>query len=103
LSCNGLDSMKEHIDMAFGDAWLERGMNVMFIDQPGTGQALRQRDLTARYDSEAWGTPALEYLQSRSDVISNKIGMAGLSLGGYYAPRVAANEPRFALCKAGGV
>ena len=98
LSCNGLDSMKEHIDMAFGDAWLERGMNVMFIDQPGTGQALRQRDLTARYDAEAWGTPAFDYLASRPDVISNKIGMAGLSLGGYYAPRVAANEPRFALC-----
>ena len=98
LSCNGLDSMKEHIDMAFGDAWLERGMNVMFIDQPGTGEALRKRGLTARYDTEAWATPALEYLMTRADVIPNKIGINGLSLGGYYAPRAAANEPRFALC-----
>jgi len=98
VSCNGLDSMKEHIDMAFGDAWLKRGINVLFVDQPGTGQALRQRGLTAVYDAERWGTPALEYLLTRSDVIPNKIGMSGLSLGGYYAPRVASNEPRFALC-----
>lgn len=98
VSCNGLDSMKEHIDMAFGDSWLERGMNVLFVDQPGTGEALRKRNLTARWDSEAWGTPALEYLLTRSDVIPTKIGMHGLSLGGYYAPRVAANEPRYALC-----
>jgi esterase/lipase len=98
VSCNGLDSMKEHIDMGFGDAWLKRGINVLFVDQPGTGQALRQRNLTAVYDAERWGTPALEYLLTRSDVIPNKIGMSGLSLGGYYAPRVASNEPRFALC-----
>lgn len=98
VSCNGLDSMKEHIDMAFGDAWLKRGINVLFVDQPGTGQALRQRGLTAVYDTERWATPALEYLLTRADVIPNKIGMSGLSLGGYYAPRAAANEPRFALC-----
>ncbi len=98
VSCNGLDSMKEHIDMAFGDAWLARGINILFVDQPGTGAALRQRDLTAVHDSERWATPALEYLQTRADVDSKKIGMCGLSLGGYYAPRAAANEPRFALC-----
>ncbi len=102
VSCNGLDSAKEHIYMGYGEAWLKRGINVLFVDQPGTGQALRKTGLTAVYDSERWATPALEYLQSRPEVISNKIGMYGLSLGGYYAPRAAANEPRFALCAIGG-
>jgi dienelactone hydrolase len=99
VSCNGLDSMKEQVNMAgHGAANLERGINTLFVDQPGTGEALRKRGLTAVYDAERWGTPALEYLLTRPDVIPNKIGMFGLSLGGYYAPRVAANEPRFALC-----
>ncbi|MCZ0954376.1 MAG: alpha/beta hydrolase [Rhodospirillaceae bacterium] len=99
ISCNGLDSMKEQVNMAgHGASNLERGINTLFVDQPGTGEALRKRGLTAVHDTERWGTPALEYLLSRGDVIPNKVGMFGLSLGGYYAPRAAANEPRFALC-----
>ena len=99
VSCNGLDSMKEQVNMGgHGASNLERGINTLFVDQPGTGEALRKGGLTAVYDAERWGTPALEYLLTRSDVIAEKIGMFGLSLGGYYAPRVAANEPRYALC-----
>lgn len=99
VSCNGLDSMKEQVNMAgHGASNLERGINTLFVDQPGTGEALRKRGLTAVYDTERWGTPALEYLLARDDVVPEKIGMFGLSLGGYYAPRAAANEPRFALC-----
>ncbi len=99
VSCNGLDSMKEQVMMAgHGIENLRRGINTLFVDQPGTGEALRKRGLTAVYDTERWATPAWEYLASRADVDANKIGMFGLSLGGYYAPRAAANEPRFALC-----
>lgn len=99
VSCNGLDSMKEQVNMGgHGAANLERGINTLFVDQPGTGEALRKRGLTAIFDSERWGTPALDYLLTRPDVIPSKVGIFGLSLGGYYAPRVAANEPRYALC-----
>lgn len=99
VSCNGLDSMKEQVNMGgHGAVNLARGMNTLLIDQPGTGEALRKNKLPAVYDSERWGTPVWEYLASRSDVDDKKIGMFGLSLGGYYAPRVAANEPRYALC-----
>jgi len=99
VSCNGLDSMKEQVMMAgHGIENLRRGINTLFVDQPGTGEALRKRNLAAVYDTERWGTPAWEYLASRADVDKRKIGIFGLSLGGYYAPRAAANEPRFALC-----
>jgi fermentation-respiration switch protein FrsA (DUF1100 family) len=98
VSVNGLDSMKEQVLMGHGAANLERGMNTLFLDQPGTGEAIRKRGLTAVYNAEAWGTPALEYLLTRSDVIHSKIGIFGLSFGGYHAPRIAANEPRYALC-----
>jgi dienelactone hydrolase len=99
VSCNGLDSMKEQVNMGgHGRVNLERGLNTLFVDQPGTGEALRKRGLTAVFESERWATPALEYLLTRPDVDPARIGMFGLSLGGYYAPRAAANEPRFTLC-----
>lgn len=99
VSCNGLDSMKEQVDMVgHGRVNLERGMNTLMLDQPGTGEAIRKRNLPAVYDSERWGSPAFDYLLTRNDVIAEKIGMFGLSFGGYHAPRIAANDPRYALC-----
>lgn len=99
VSVNGLDSMKEQVNMAgHGAANLERGINTLFIDQPGTGEALRKRGLTAVYDAERWGSAAFDHLLTRSDVIHNRIGIFGLSFGGYHAPRIAANDPRYALC-----
>jgi fermentation-respiration switch protein FrsA (DUF1100 family) len=98
VSVNGLDSMKEQVLMGHGFTNLERGLNTLFLDQPGTGEAIRKRGLPAVYNAEAWGTPALEYLLTRSDVLHDKIGIFGLSFGGYHAPRIAANEPRYALC-----
>ena len=99
VSCNGLDSMKEQIYGAgFAEAYRRRGISTLLIDQPGTGEALRLRQIHGVFDSERWATPAMDYLQSRKDVDPKRIGMFGLSLGGYFAPRAAAMEPRFALC-----
>ncbi|MBA4355460.1 MAG: alpha/beta hydrolase, partial [Novosphingobium sp.] len=99
VSVNGLDSMKEQVNMAgHGASNLERGMNTLFLDQPGTGEAIRKRNLPAVFDAERWGSPAFDYLLSRPDVIASKIGVFGLSFGGYHAPRIAANDPRYALC-----
>jgi fermentation-respiration switch protein FrsA (DUF1100 family) len=99
VSVNGLDSMKEQVNMAgHGLANLERGINTLFVDQPGTGEAIRKRGLPAVYDAERWGSPAFDYLLTRPDVIPGKIGIFGLSFGGYHAPRIAANDPRYALC-----
>lgn len=99
VSVNGLDSMKEQVAMAgHGAVNLERGMNTLLLDQPGTGEAIRRRGLPAVFDSERWGSPAFDYLLTRSDVIHDRIGIFGLSFGGYHAPRIAANDPRYALC-----
>lgn len=99
VSVNGLDSMKEQVCMAgHGQANLERGINTLFIDQPGTGEAIRKRGQPAIVEAEHWGTPALDYLLTRDDVDPARIGIFGLSFGGYHAPRIAANEPRYALC-----
>jgi dipeptidyl aminopeptidase/acylaminoacyl peptidase len=55
-------------------------------------------ELTGVYDSERWATPAFDWLAQQTGVDAARIGIFGLSLGGYFAPRAAAFEPRFALC-----
>ncbi|GIE94278.1 alpha/beta hydrolase family protein [Paractinoplanes rishiriensis] len=100
---NGLDSTKEH--MYASSHWAElaaRGISCLMLDQPGTGEALRLRGLTARIDAETWAGAAVDYLETRSGVDAARIGIVGWSLGGYYAPRAAAYEKRFALCVAWG-
>ncbi len=100
---NGLDSVKEMIYWSgIGEALRKRGVSTLMIDHPGVGEALRLRGLHGVYDSERWGTPAYETLAARDDVDENAIGIMGWSLGGYYAPRAAAFEDRFALCVAWG-
>ena len=97
---NGLDSAKEH--MYSSSHWEElaaRGISCLMLDQPGTGEALRLQGLTARIDTEAWAGAAVDYLETRDDVDASRIGIVGWSLGGYYSPRAAAFEKRFALVR----
>lgn len=99
VSCNGLDSMKEQIYGAGNpEAFRLRGVSTLLIDQPGTGEALRNLGLNGRHDAEAWGSAAYDYLLARDDIDHDRIGIFGLSLGGYFAPRVAAIDSRFKLC-----
>ncbi|WP_225774269.1 alpha/beta hydrolase family protein [Pseudomonas sp. Marseille-Q5115] len=97
VQVNGLDSTKEMKYRVGLPAWLaKRGVSSLIIDQPGTGEALRLHNLTARYDSEHWASRVVDWLETRADVDPKRIGMEGVSLGGYYCPRAVAFEPRFA-------
>ena len=100
---NGLDSTKEHIYCSGHGAELAaRGISTLMVDTPGTGEALRLQGLTSQIDTEEWATACVDYLQTREDVDPARIGLAGWSLGGYYAPRAAAFEKRLALVVAWG-
>ncbi|MFD0689657.1 alpha/beta hydrolase family protein [Actinomadura fibrosa] len=100
---NGLDSTKEHqYSSGHWEELAARGISCLMLDQPGSGEALRLQGLTARIDAEAWGSAAFDWLAARPDVDSARIGIVGWSLGGYYAPRVAAFEHRYALVVAWG-
>ena len=69
IHTNGLDSVKEMTYWSgIGDHLRARGISMLAIDHPGVGEALRLRDLPGRHDSEAWVTPAVDYLGSRQDV-----------------------------------
>jgi hypothetical protein len=96
---NGLDSTKEMVYRAgaFPELLAKRGISSLFIDQPGTGEALRLHGMTAIPETEQWATKVVDYLQARSEIDPQRIGLLGVSLGGYYCPRAVAFEPRFAL------
>jgi pimeloyl-ACP methyl ester carboxylesterase len=62
------------------------------MDGPGQGEA--GFELAIRHDYEVAVAAMLDALGSRMDIDLARIGAAGVSLGGYYAPRAAAFEPR---------
>ncbi|CAN5300922.1 prolyl oligopeptidase family serine peptidase [soil metagenome] len=103
IHCNGLDSIKEMLYLCETAQELSRrGVSSLLIDQPGVGEALRLQYLHAVFDSERWAGAAVDYLETRADVDPSRIGIVGISLGGYFAPRAAAFEPRLALCVSWG-
>jgi dipeptidyl aminopeptidase/acylaminoacyl peptidase len=99
---DGLDVTKE-IQYFKGVADLvARGIACLIVDGPGNGEAIRFRDLYLRHDTEHYATPVFDYLASRPEVDEKRIGVMAISLGGYYAPRAAAYEQRYACCIAWG-
>jgi len=95
--CNGLDSCKELLYWSrLPEALARRSISTLCIDQPGTGEALRLHDLPVDPHSESWASKAVDWLETRAEVDPRRIGMTGISLGGHFAPRAVAYEPRFA-------
>ncbi len=99
---DGLDITKELQYFRGVPEFAKRGMACLIIDAPGNGEAIRFRGMPARHDSEVAGGAAIDYLEKRADVNKGRIGVVGISLGGYFAPRAAAFEKRFKACVAWG-
>jgi 2,6-dihydroxypseudooxynicotine hydrolase len=95
----GLDSTKEEGE-AYEAPFLARGMATLIFDGPGQGEA--QYDFAIRGDYEAPVGSVLDYIETRRDLDAARIGMWGVSLGGYYAPRAAAFDKRIMACIALG-
>ncbi len=95
--CNGLDSNKELLYWTrLPEQLARRGISTLCVDQPGSGEALRLQDLPVDPHSESWASRAVDWLEQQPGVDPAKIGMTGISLGGHFAPRAVAYEPRFA-------
>ena len=99
---NGMDNCKEMSVLFAGLEFAARGIHTLAIDGPGQGESLRLRKIHTRYDYEAAGTAAYNYVASRADVDPKKVTVMGYSFGGYYAPRIVAFEKRYAACVAFG-
>ena len=93
LMTMGLDSTKEEL-LTFEMDFLRRGMAILAFDGPGQGEA--EYDFPIRYDYENVVAPVIDWLKAnlRDDIDTDRIGIWGISLGGYYAPRTVAFEKR---------
>ena len=87
----GLDSTKEELQ-ATADYFLARGLATLAIDGPGQGESEYELPIEPAYEKVA--TAAVDYLQDRAGLDRERIGLFGVSLGGYYAARSAAYEKR---------
>lgn len=98
MAC-GLDSTKEETE-AYEAPFMARGIAILVFDGPGQGEA--QYDLPIRGNYETAVKAVIDYIGTRADLDSNRVGMWGVSLGGYYAPRAAAFDKRIKACIALG-
>jgi pimeloyl-ACP methyl ester carboxylesterase len=87
----GLDSTKEEFFLLEGE-FLKRGMATLSVD--GFGQGEVGFGLPIRPDYERGVSAVLDALATTDDVDLDRIGAIGVSLGGFYAPLVAAREKR---------
>ncbi len=93
----GLDSAKEEFGTT-EQLFLDRGLATFSVDGPGQGEA--EYDLPIRGDWEVPGAAILDRLSAEPALDSRRIGVWGVSLGGYYAPRVASGDERVRVCVA---
>jgi len=95
VMCMGLDSTKEEMD-SNESVFLARGMATLAFDGPGQGEG--EYDFAIRGDYEAVVGSVIDFVATRGDLDAARVGLWGVSLGGYYAPRAAAFDKRIKAC-----
>jgi pimeloyl-ACP methyl ester carboxylesterase len=87
----GLDSTKEEF-FNWENVFLQRGIATFSLDGPGQGET--GYDLPLRPDYEVASAAAVDALSQRPELDPDRLGVVGVSMGGYYAARAAAFDHR---------
>jgi dipeptidyl aminopeptidase/acylaminoacyl peptidase len=93
LFLGGADAYAEEIYFG-GKQMLDRGWAMLLVDTPGRGSSIYLKGITTRPDYEVPGKACVDYLVSRPEVDPARVALLGISMAGYYAPRVAAFDNR---------
>jgi dipeptidyl aminopeptidase/acylaminoacyl peptidase len=91
----GLDSAKEEFP-ATEELFLRRRLATFSVDGPGQGEA--EYDLAIRPDWEVPGGAIIDAVTRQPGIDPARVGVWGVSLGGYYAARLAAGDQRVRAC-----
>ncbi len=95
IAVSGYDGTIEETYFQIGRAALERGVNVCLFAGPGQMDSLRfAPGLVFEPDFERPVAALVDMLLSRPEVDASRLALYGISLGGYFAPRAAAFDPR---------
>ena len=89
----GGETFCEDLYAYIGPAGVERGYNVLLVDLPEQG-ITPAMGMVARPDTETPMSAVLDFLLARPQVDPERIGVFGISGGGYLAPRAAMFEKR---------
>jgi len=95
IMISGLDSAKEEL-RATEELFLDRGIATFAVDGPGQGEA--EYGLAIRPDWEVPGGAILDAVTGLPGLDPERIGLWGVSLGGYYAARLASGDQRARAC-----
>lgn len=87
----GLDSTKEEFHL-WESVFLRRGMATLSLDGPGQGETGFHMPIRADYEVAVHAI--LDAVAGAAGLDLERVGAAGVSLGGYYVVRAAAFEPR---------
>ncbi len=96
ISTNGSDGANVAAWVQGGAAGVERGYAVLVYDGPGQNALLHEQHIGFRPDWEAVVTPIVDWALARPELDDDRLVLAGVSQGGYWAPRAAAFEHRLA-------
>lgn len=105
INVGGADSIQEELFFMLPAAGPELGYAVLTFDGPGQGLPLRKQASRMRPDFEAVTSTVLDFISDYSvaypelDLDLDNVGIAGASMGGYYALR-GAMDPRIHACAA---
>jgi len=95
VMCMGLDSAKEEMD-SYESLFLARGLATLTFDGPGQGESEYEIPIRGEYETAV--KAVVDWIEKRPELDVTKVGLWGVSLGGYYAPRAAAFEKRIKAC-----
>ncbi len=85
VNWSGTDTWKEELNDRVGPFLDERGLSVLLLDMPGTGEA----PIVGSLDAERMFAATLDWAGSQPDVDPRRVCVYGASFGGYWAVKVA--------------
>jgi 2,6-dihydroxypseudooxynicotine hydrolase len=91
ICLGGLDSGKEEWLVMSGHL-AQRGVASLLFDGPGQGETFYDLKMSSHFTQSI--STVIDFLEKRPEINSNRIGLVGRSLGGYYGPRAAALDHR---------
>ncbi len=97
----GMDQSKEAVPKAHNNPAIARGMHILSMDGPGQGNSNIQKIRAVGDNYERAGAAVMDYLQKREEVMADKIGVYGVSMGSYWSLRLASYDHRPAALASG--
>jgi dipeptidyl aminopeptidase/acylaminoacyl peptidase len=97
IMLSGLDSTKEEL-RSTEQLFLDRDLATLAIDGPGQGESEYELPLEAQWEDV--GKVVVDFIETRKDLDASRIGVWGVSLGGFYAPKMVSGEHRIKACAA---